>query len=157
MSLRRDGLPSAQFLLHDIQSRLLLVTCSGARKQGANRPNRLSVTSDNPADVGLPQLQPENDNAAVGNLREHNFVREFDELADDKLEELSHAFELSDRWRVVQSERPVSVLRRPLSRSGRPRFRPLCSAKVCVNWGSTPQLFSLIRLQLQPARPRRAP
>ena len=96
MSLRRDGLPSAPFLLHDIQSRLLPVTCRGARKQGANRPNRLSVTSDNPADVGLPQLQSENDNAAVGNLREHNFVREFDELADDKLEELSHAFELSE-------------------------------------------------------------
>ena len=41
-------------------------------------------------------LQPENDHAAVGNFREHDFVREFDELANDKLEELSHAFELSD-------------------------------------------------------------
>src|SRR4029077_20861288 len=114
-------LPSAQSLFHNIQSRLLPVTCRGARKQGANRANRLSVTSDNPADVGLPELQSENDHAAVGNFREHDFVREFDELADDKLEELSHAFELSDRWRVVQSEGPVSVLRRPLSRSGRPR------------------------------------
>ena len=83
-------------LLDDIQRRLLSVAGRSARKQGANRANRLSVTSDNPADVGLPQLQPENDHAAVGNLREHDLVREFDELADDKLEELSHAFELSD-------------------------------------------------------------
>ena len=54
------------------------------------------------ADVGLPQLQPENGHAAVRNFREHDLVREFDELADDKLEELSHAFELSDASRVVQ-------------------------------------------------------
>ena len=129
MSLRRDGLPSAPFLLHDIQSRLLPVTRRGARKQGANRANRLSVTSDNPADVGLPQLQPENDNAAVGNLREHNFVREFDELADDKLEELSHAFELSD----ALARCPICafrVLRRLFQEAGAQARDPSVPAKV---------------------------
>ena len=96
MSFRRDSLLIVQSLFNDIQRRLLSMTRRCARKQGANRANRLSVTSDNPADVGLPQLQPENGHAAVGNFREHDLVREFDELADDKLEELSHAFELSD-------------------------------------------------------------
>ena len=96
MSLRMDGLPIVQSLLDDIQGRLLAVTRRGAGEEGANRANRLPVTSDNPADVGLPQLQAENGHAAVRNFREHDLVREFDELADDKLEELSHAFELSD-------------------------------------------------------------
>ena len=137
------------------------MTCRGARKQGANRANRLSVASDNPADVGLPQLQPENDHAAVGNFREHDFVREFDELADDKLEELSHAFELSDALRALSnSARPVSLLRRLVGGADAMRAASSVPAKVCLNRGQTPPLqtaFSLIRPQLQPARSRRAP
>jgi hypothetical protein len=128
------------------------MTGRGARKEGANRANRLSVTSDNPADVGLPQLQPENDHAAVGNLREHNLVWEFDELADDKLEELSHAFELSDalarcpicasRFGFASAFRKRTPTRAaPLSSEGlrepgvnAPGYRQ----KVCVNRGDAP-------------------
>ena len=68
----------------------------GAREERANRANRLSVAADDPPDIGLAHLQAKDCHAAIGNLREHDFIGEFDELPNDELEKLSHAFDLSD-------------------------------------------------------------
>ena len=84
------------FLLHDIQRRLLSVTRCRAREQGANCTNRLSIASDDSPDVCLPHLQAKDRHAAIRNLREHDFIGEFDELSNDELKKLSHVFERND-------------------------------------------------------------
>ena len=67
-----------------------------AREQRANRSNRLPVAPNDPSDIALAHLQAKDCHAAIGNLREHDFIGEFDELPNDELEKLSHVFELSD-------------------------------------------------------------
>ena len=76
----------------------------GAREQRSNRANGLPVAPDDSADIGLPHLQSEDDHAAIGDFREHDFIGKFDELSYDKLEELSHAPSVTTRRKVVQLE-----------------------------------------------------
>jgi hypothetical protein len=85
-----------KLLLHDIERHFLPMPRGSAREQSANRTNGLSVTPDNAPDVRLPHLQAEDRHPAARDFREHDLIRKFNELADDKLEELSHASDLSD-------------------------------------------------------------
>jgi hypothetical protein len=83
-------------LFHNIQRRFLSMPRRGTREEGANRSNRLAVAANDPPNVGLPHLQTKNRQAAARNFREHDFIGTFDELPNDELEKLSHAFDLTD-------------------------------------------------------------
>lgn len=66
------------------------MTRSRTGQKRANRLNGLTISTDDAADVALPELDPENCHAPVWNFREHHLVRIIDELANDELEELFH-------------------------------------------------------------------
>jgi hypothetical protein len=102
-----DELLLLQALFDDVQGRFLSMPRRGTRQQRANRSNRLTVPANDSTDIGLPHLQTKDGQAAARNFREHDFIREFDELPNDELEKLSHASILPTRWSVVQSARSV--------------------------------------------------
>jgi hypothetical protein len=52
--------------------------------------NGLTIAANDPADIALPQLQAENGCSARWNFRDDGLVREFHELADNKLEKFTH-------------------------------------------------------------------
>src|SRR5258708_12074526 len=52
--------------------------------------NRLSVATDDAADVALAQLHFENRHFGAWNFRQHHVVRKFHELPYDELEEFLH-------------------------------------------------------------------
>jgi len=70
-----------------------------AGKQSPDRLDRLTVPADDATDVGLAQLHAKDRHFSRRNLREHHFVGEFDELANDELEELFHDAETTRSFR----------------------------------------------------------
>src|SRR3954470_22367390 len=66
------------------------MTGGGAGQQRSNRLNRLAIAPNNPADISLAELHPENRGLPRGNLREHHFIGKFDQLANDELEKFFH-------------------------------------------------------------------
>src|SRR3954463_6169031 len=62
----------------------------GAREQSADRLDGLTIAADDPADVRLAHLHPENGGPSVRDFGKHDLVGEFDKLANDELEELLH-------------------------------------------------------------------
>jgi len=90
-------------LLHDLKRRPLPMPGGRTRQQSANRLDRLAVATNDPADIGLPQLDPEDRRFSRGDLRKHHLVRKLDKLANDKFEELFHRPEFIRSYGVVTS------------------------------------------------------
>lgn len=80
-------------LLHDLQRRPLAVTRRGAGQQGADGLNRLAIAANDPPNIALPQLHPENRRLPAGQLVQHHLIGKLDELANDELEKLFHGTE----------------------------------------------------------------
>src|SRR6266404_6987292 len=59
-------------------------------EQGANRMNGLPIAANDPADIALSYLQLEDRGFSAGDFREHHFIRIFDQLSNDELEEFFH-------------------------------------------------------------------
>ena len=59
-------------LLYDFERRLLSVARGGTGKQRTDRLNGLPVPADDPADIALAHLQPENGHLARRNFRQHD-------------------------------------------------------------------------------------
>jgi hypothetical protein len=77
-------------LLHDLESSALPVAGSGAGQQRADSLNRLPVATNNPANIRLPELHPEDRRFAGRNFRQHHLIRKLDQLTDNEFEELFH-------------------------------------------------------------------
>jgi hypothetical protein len=60
-------------------------------EQRANSLNGLAAAANNATDVSSSKLQLEDRGSAAWNFRQDHVVRKFDQLANDELEELSHA------------------------------------------------------------------
>jgi hypothetical protein len=60
-------------------------------EQCANSLNGLAASANNATDVSSPELQLKDRRSAAWNFRQNHVVRKFDQLANDELEELSHA------------------------------------------------------------------
>ena len=82
---------SRQPLLDDFERGALAVTGGGTGKQRADGLDRLAVTTDYPANIGLPKLQLEHGGFPVGDLMQHHLVGKLDELTDNEFEKLFHA------------------------------------------------------------------
>jgi hypothetical protein len=61
------------------------------REQRANSLNSLAAPANNATDVSSSELQLKDRGSAAWNFRQDHVVRKFDQLANDELEELSHA------------------------------------------------------------------
>ena len=85
----------ASQLLDDFERSALAVTCSRTGKQCTNRLNRLTVSSDYPANIGLPKLQSEHRRFPAGNFGQHHLVRKLHQLPDYEFEEFFHEFTCS--------------------------------------------------------------
>src|SRR3954464_13202026 len=77
-------------LLDDLECGPLTVTRGGAGQQSPDGLDSLAVSANDAPDVGLAQLHAEDRHFSRGDLRKHHLIREFDQLANDKLEELFH-------------------------------------------------------------------
>ena len=94
-------------LLNDLERGALAMARGGARQQGADRIDGLTVAPDDPAHVALAQLDPEDRCFSLRDLRKHHLVGEFDQLANNELEELFHETEsirpsrFVTLWRIV--------------------------------------------------------
>src|SRR5947209_4434581 len=77
-------------LFDDLERCALAVTRCGAVQHGADRVNRLPVSTNNSADVALTQLHFEDRHFAARNFRQNHVVRKFHELSNDELEEFLH-------------------------------------------------------------------
>src|SRR5215470_2750383 len=97
--LRSDNRPTSnreagrEDLLDDLEDRPLAVTRGGTREQSANSVNGLAAATDHATDVASSKLQFKDSRSAAWNFCQHHIVRKFNQLADDELEELSHALE----------------------------------------------------------------
>jgi hypothetical protein len=60
-------------------------------EQRANSLNGLAAPANNATDVSSSKLQLKDRGSAAWNFRQDHVVRKFDQLANDELEELSHA------------------------------------------------------------------
>src|SRR3954468_20820364 len=100
ISIRIGRMPT---LLHDLKRRPLPMPGGRTRQQRANRLDRLAVATNDAADIGLPQLDPEDRRFSRGDLRKHHLVRKLDKLANDKFEELFHRPEFIRSYGVVTS------------------------------------------------------
>ena len=60
-------------------------------EQRANSLNGLAASANNATDVSSSELQLKDRGSATWNFRQNHVVRKFDQLANDELEELSHA------------------------------------------------------------------
>jgi len=70
-------------------------------EQRANSLNGLAASANNAPDVSLSKLQLKDRGSAAWNFRQDHVVGKFDQLANDELEELSHAPErltTNPRW-----------------------------------------------------------
>src|SRR4051812_41464285 len=77
-------------LLHDLERGPLPVARGGAGEQRADGLNGLAIAANDAADVGLPQLHPEDSRFSRGDLRKHHLIGELDQLANNELEKLFH-------------------------------------------------------------------
>jgi hypothetical protein len=78
-------------LLDDLEDRPLAMTRSRTGEQRANSLNGLAASANNATDVSMSKLQLKDRRSAAWNFRQNHVVRKFDQLANDELEELSHA------------------------------------------------------------------
>jgi hypothetical protein len=78
-------------LLDDLEDRPLAMARSRTGEQRANSLNSLAASANNATDVSLSKLQLKDRGSAAWNFRQNHVVRKFDQLANDELEELSHA------------------------------------------------------------------
>jgi hypothetical protein len=62
-------------------------------EQRTNGLNGLAAPANNATDVSSSKLHLKNRGSAAWNFRQDHVVRKFDQLANDELEELSHARE----------------------------------------------------------------
>ena len=69
------------------------MACSRTGEQRADSMNGLAASANDATDIPSPELQLKDRRPAAGNFRQHHVVRKFDQLANDELEELSHAAE----------------------------------------------------------------
>ncbi len=60
-------------------------------EQGANSLNGLAAPANNATDISSSKLQLKDRGSAAWNFRQDHVVGKFDQLANDELEELSHA------------------------------------------------------------------
>jgi hypothetical protein len=60
-------------------------------EQCANSLNGLAASANNATDVSSSELHLKDRRSAAWNFRQNHVVRKFDQLANDELEELSHA------------------------------------------------------------------
>src|SRR5690348_11601482 len=77
-------------LLDDFEGSALTVTGGGAGQQSSDRLNRLTITTDHPPHIALPELKSKDCCFATRNFGQHHLVGKFDKLADDKLEKFFH-------------------------------------------------------------------
>jgi len=80
-------------LFHDLEDRPLTMARSRTGEHRANSLNGLAASDNNPANVSSSKLQLKDRGSAAWNFRQDHVVRKFDQLANDELEELSHATE----------------------------------------------------------------
>ena len=78
-------------LFHDLEDRPLTMARSRTGEHRANSLNGLAASSNNATDVSSSKLQLKDRGSAAWNFRQDHVVRKFDQLANDELEELSHA------------------------------------------------------------------
>ena len=84
-------------LLDDLERRAFAVPGCGARQQCADCLNRLSVPSNDAADIRLPHRQAKNGCLSQRRFGKHHLVRKVHELTNDKLEKLFHEVWSLDR------------------------------------------------------------
>ena len=82
-----------QSLLDDFERGALSVARSGTGQQRPDRLDRLAVAPDDPADIGLAKLHPENRCFPRRDFGKHHLIGKLDELANDEFEELFHESE----------------------------------------------------------------
>jgi hypothetical protein len=73
----------------------------GTGEQCTNSLHGLAAATNDAADVSSSKLQLKDRGSAAWNFRQDHVVRKFDQLANDELEELSHAPErltTNPRW-----------------------------------------------------------
>jgi hypothetical protein len=76
------------------------MTRSSAGQQSADGANGLPVTPNDAPNIALSHLETKKREAALRDFRQHDLVREFDQLPNDELEELQHR-------RILPTDRPV--------------------------------------------------
>ncbi len=80
-------------LFHNLEDRPLAMARGRTGEQCANSVNGLASAANNPANVSSSKLQLKDRGSAAWNFCKNHVVRKFNQLADDKLEELSHAMQ----------------------------------------------------------------
>jgi len=78
-------------LLDDFEDRPLAMARGWTGEQRANSLNGLATPANNPTDVSSSKLHLKNRGSAAWDFRQDHVVGKFDQLANDELEELSHA------------------------------------------------------------------
>lgn len=75
-----------------------------ARKQRADRLNGLATSANHTSDIAPSKLQFEDSCSAAWNLSQHHIVRNFNQLADDELEKLSHGrSKINHEWTRIDT------------------------------------------------------
>ena len=77
-------------LFHNLEDRPLAMARGRTGEQCANSVNGLASAANNPANVSSSKLQLKDRGSAAWNFCKNHVVRKFNQLADDKLEELFH-------------------------------------------------------------------
>jgi hypothetical protein len=78
-------------LLDDFEDRPLAMARGRTGEQRTNSLNGLAAPANNATDVSSAKLQLKDRGSAAWNFRQDNVVGKFNQLANDELEELSHA------------------------------------------------------------------
>ena len=98
-----------------------------ACEQCANGLNGLAVAANDPPNITLTHLQLEDRHLTAGNFREHDLIRKFDQLANDKFKKLFQGEKSYSKlrkchvWRLIGLQ--LKPARLPLLGSRRCRAR----------------------------------
>jgi len=82
-------------LFDDLERGTVVVARSRAGEQGADRLNRLTVPADDTSDIRLSHGDAKDGCISARALRDDDFVGEFNQVAEDELEELFHAISVA--------------------------------------------------------------
>jgi hypothetical protein len=101
--MRRSKSVATAGLFDDLERGALTVARGRTGQQRPNRLNGLAISTDNTANIALAKLHPEDGRFATRNLREHHFVRELDQMTNDKLKKFFHIREVIRSACIVMS------------------------------------------------------
>jgi hypothetical protein len=90
-------------LFHDFERGTLTMARSRTGQHRSNSLNRLTIATNNSADVAPTQLDAEDGGFTAWNFRKHHFIRKLDQLTDDEFEELFHEVESIERITLIES------------------------------------------------------